>query len=615
MDSLYPYTSLPVEDVLDKQYKKTQSLLHAHHEEARALLLQSDAMAMKMMLENQELRTQLAQFKQALGATNPMATETKAQALAHKQHHRQKDVLVSRDQQARRAESECQQLREQLADFQNRYGMNEDEDLQDQKPLAAQKWKTIPSPTTLSFGKMPSTSTDIDLVKAMKLPGEPIDDSLIDPSKRDDATKKVSKGASRRRKNMEAEEQRQAELRAARAIDMREKMRTMFTKSEDFTQFYHKTGCTQKIARHPYFDHTCMFLVLANTIWLGIDCAFNDADVLSEALLIFIIVENVFCVAFAVELLIRVLALQKKTVACTNYWLLSDTFIVSATFFETWVVPLMVVIADAKVSLFSPAILRMVRAMKLFKLGRLIRLMRLMPEVMILAKGLAVAARSVFFTMLLLAAIIYGFTIALTQLCKDTRPGELYFNDFAETAFTLALRGCFGEGLPEVVKSLFEEHFVLGLIFLAFLVIGPLTVMNMLIGVLVQVVGVAASVEAEALDEAYFKDRIQSVMTALGQDPDGSLTKEDLWDMINDQTAACQTFMEIGIDILAIVEYPDIIFNGCDNISFQELLDNVLLLRSHNSATVKDVFAMRKALCTDIKAWVSDSVNAEGVLD
>ena len=43
-----------------------------------------------------------------------------------------------------------------------------------------------------------------------------------------------------------------------------------------------------------------------------------------------------------------------------------------------------------------------------------------MPELMILIKGLMVAARSVFFTLVLLLLVTYVFSIAITQLAAGT---------------------------------------------------------------------------------------------------------------------------------------------------------------------------------------------------
>merc|ERR1719261_2053866 len=92
------------------------------------------------------------------------------------------------------------------------------------------------------------------------------------------------------------------------------------------------------------------------------------------------------------------------------------------------------------------SILRLLRLVRLTRMARMVRLLRAMPELMILIKGMVVAMRSVFFTLCLLAVIIYLFSIAFRQLTDGLAVGDRYFRTVPDAMASLLLRGT----LPDV---------------------------------------------------------------------------------------------------------------------------------------------------------------------
>merc|ERR1719316_1379758 len=92
-----------------------------------------------------------------------------------------------------------------------------------------------------------------------------------------------------------------------------------------------------------------------------------------------------------------------------------------------------------RASLGNASILRMARLLRLTRMARMARLLRAMPELMVLLKGMAAAARSVFFTLVLLLGLLYVFAIAFTQLLEGEDVGALFFSDVARSMRTLWL--------------------------------------------------------------------------------------------------------------------------------------------------------------------------------
>merc|ERR1719235_2437601 len=114
---------------------------------------------------------------------------------------------------------------------------------------------------------------------------------------------------------------------------------------------------------------------------------------------------------------------------------------------------------------------------------------------MILIKGMLAAARSVFFTLLLLMILLYVFAIAFVQLTNGMTCGQVYFKDVAFAMNTLWLFATLLENIPDLTYAILEESLLLVLLLDLFILIASLTVMNMLIGILCEVVSAVATSE------------------------------------------------------------------------------------------------------------------------
>lgn len=229
----------------------------------------------------------------------------------------------------------------------------------------------------------------------------------------------------------------------------------------------------------------------------------------------------------------------------------------------------------------------------------MVKLMSLMPEIVVLVRGIVVASRSVAFTLCVLLLTIYVFAVAFTQLCQNTRPGTLFFKDLGTSMLNLFFLGCFGDGLAEIAISLNDENFLILLLFLLFTIVCPLTIMNMLVGILVEVVSVVASFEQEGMDTQYVKDQIAAAFLILDEDGDGKVSHEEFHKLMERQVAV-EALASVGVDTLVLKDDPNLIFQGQDNLPFQEFITEVMRLRETNPSTFKDVQLLRKHIVEDI---------------
>eukprot|EP00929_Paragymnodinium_shiwhaense_P022405 TRINITY_DN14323_c0_g1_i1.p1 TRINITY_DN14323_c0_g1~~TRINITY_DN14323_c0_g1_i1.p1 ORF type:complete len:807 (-),score=167.33 TRINITY_DN14323_c0_g1_i1:99-2441(-) len=392
---------------------------------------------------------------------------------------------------------------------------------------------------------------------------------------------------------------------------MKERVRKAIGKPVyNVANFYHETGFWQFMARHHMFDSVTLAVIGANALWIAIETDNNNQAVLVHADPIFQIMENIFCAYFVGEWLIRFLAFAKKRNCLRDMWFNFDSGLVLLMVLETWVMTLVIICTGglenqgeekgsqgSSGGMGNASVLRLVKLMRLTRMARMARLLRAMPELMILVKGMVVATRSVFFTLCLLVLIIYVFGIAFKQLTTGSEVGSQYFNTVPDAMAILLLHGCLGEDLPDVVNDVGRESLFLAAFFMIFVLLASLTVMNMLVGVLVEVVSVVSSVEKEQLVVNFVQTTIRDMLIGLNCDEDNDqlISKDEFHTLLQSPDAA-RSLQGVGVDVVGLVDFEDLIFQGSDEITFCDFMETVLQLRGSNTATVKDIVDLRKSL-------------------
>merc|ERR1719446_693203 len=86
---------------------------------------------------------------------------------------------------------------------------------------------------------------------------------------------------------------------------------------------------------------------------------------------------------------------------------------------------------------------------------------------------------------------------------------------------TLLLRGTLPD-LADLVEDVGQVNLAYSGLLLFFILLSSLTVMNMLVGVLVEVVSVVSSVEKESLTVMFVKTKLLGMLQSSGIDADGN---------------------------------------------------------------------------------------------
>mmetsp|Transcript_93843 Transcript_93843/g.223158 ORF Transcript_93843/g.223158 Transcript_93843/m.223158 type:complete len:598 (+) Transcript_93843:163-1956(+) len=307
-----------------------------------------------------------------------------------------------------------------------------------------------------------------------------------------------------------------------------------------------------RIAGHRYFEGATMAVILVNAVCIGIDAdysATNDRPAkLYEGPAFFIVTEVFFAVFFTTELVVRFLAFKRKCLCFCDFWFLFDFLLVAMMDVETFILPL---IASEGGPL---GILSTLRLLRLLRVSRMAKLMRTFPELMLIVKGLAAAVRAVSWTLALLMMILFVWSIIFTSIYhQGTKTDEevadgigSLFGNMSKSAFSLIIMGTLLDDVTYCCNMIRESGQIFMLaVFIVFIVISSFMMLNMLLGILVEVVASTAEGEKHKEKNGTVREAMASVLNDLGVGNQG-ITREKFMSMSNDPKLL-RDLQELGI--------------------------------------------------------------------
>jgi hypothetical protein len=375
---------------------------------------------------------------------------------------------------------------------------------------------------------------------------------------------------------------------------------------------YHD-GVTARIATSTYFVVMAVLAIVANALWMCYDLDHNEEDTWLEAELQFAVAEHLFAGIFTVEIAVRFSAFRYKRDCLHDFWFRFDALLVILMLFDTYLLPFLAIGLSTR----AGGLLRIAR---LVRLTRLTRLIREVPEVMTLAKGIVAAFRSVFYTLVLLLLILYVFGIIFkSQVQKGTYIYDTYFSTVVKSMWTLALHGTLLDAVSDVVYDLLEPEtgggYLITLAFFVFVLVSSLTVMNMLIGIVCEVISGVKNEEEEQIDNLYLEQNILDILECYDVNDDRVIgrTEFKLWMQNPEVIDALQFF---GTDPKGLLALSDVLFDESEKVvgkngrithvpnkgklTFDQVLSMVMRLKGGHPSKVADVVELRKFLTQEM---------------
>jgi len=386
---------------------------------------------------------------------------------------------------------------------------------------------------------------------------------------------------------------------------IKQRVRASTFKGEPYSvfNFYKTEGVWQWIAKHPVFENVTLGVIALNAVYIAIDtdwnkpepCTPTNTNDLADAGTFFVFSEHAFCAYFTGEWIVRFMAFKNKLNGRKDGWFVFDSLLVFMMVGETWVMTFVITLMDSggESPLGNMSILRLFR---LLRLSRLMRMLRSLPELMILIKGMITAMTSVFYVMCLLVIFTYVFAIAFTQLTVDTEVGDVYFANVALSMYSLLIHATFLDDLAGFMNDLRGEMWPLLILAFIFISLAALTVMNMLIGVLCEVVTAVAATENEERVASEVQEKLSGIAQSLDRNFDGKISYEEFTRII-ESPEALRALQDVGVNPLGLVDFAELFFfeDGQPvDLPFDAFMEMVLDLRESNEAKVKDVLNLWK---------------------
>lgn len=375
----------------------------------------------------------------------------------------------------------------------------------------------------------------------------------------------------------------------------------------DVMNFYKHHGIAQQIARSEIFERITLGVICINAIYIGVDADRNTAATLIDSIWPYQLCDHLFCIYFVFELAVRFAAFESKRNSLRDVWFIFDSVLVAMMVFETWLLSIILLIAGGGGGSLQTGPLRLLR---LLRLSRLVRLLRSLPELLTLVNGMRAASRAVTSALMLIIGLNYVFAIIINMFLSDVTESEnivAKFSTLGLSMWSLALHGTFADGISDIMEDIraletLGYDWVLGWsmisVFFLYVLLTNITVMNMLIGIVCEVVAEVKQRDEKLSAVDYLKRNLRELLIELDKDGNGQISKEELQNA-RLMPMAKDVLRELDVDLedLLVLTEPlfeqDVDEGREQEVTREELLNVILDMRGDRDVRMEDIVRMR----------------------
>jgi uncharacterized membrane protein (GlpM family) len=224
-------------------------------------------------------------------------------------------------------------------------------------------------------------------------------------------------------------------------------------------------------------------------------------------------------------------------------------------------------------------------------------MLRSLPELLIMIKGIVTATTAVSYALGLLMLVDYVFAIAMVQLSRETEMGDEFFRSVPLAMYSLIIYGTFLDDLSYFADRVKAESTVVLALGSVFVILASLTVMNMLIGVLCEVISAVAEEERESMIVEKVHDKFGAIVKKLDTNENDMISWVEFRSLIV-MPEAQAALESVDVDPLGMIDFAsDHFFDDEGNerqLSFDEFMEMLLDMRGGQEATLKDIMVLGK---------------------
>jgi len=362
-------------------------------------------------------------------------------------------------------------------------------------------------------------------------------------------------------------------------------------------------GPVSRIVKSKAFEYTTFGVIILNAAEIGADVnykALNPVpDNLYEGPLFFILAECFFAAYFSVEIILRFIAYNIKLHALRDGWFVFDSILVCFMVLETWVLPA----TGASGHLKQLAVFRLLR---LGRITRMARLMRQVPQLMIIVKGMMAAIRAVGWIAALLLMLTYAGAILFTGEYHEgldnpdpTERTEQLFGTMGKSMMSLFVMGTILDDITfctDGIRKGPKAGFMLAG-FLLFVLISSFMMLNMLLGVLAEVVGNSAEGHKKTAKEEQTRVAFVQALSELTHGGTRGMIRKD-FEVLRTYPPMAKVLEDYDIQDRHLKMYADLIWadESTEPVSFTEVLETMTNLQPHSHVSAMNFGAVRKVI-------------------
>jgi hypothetical protein len=237
------------------------------------------------------------------------------------------------------------------------------------------------------------------------------------------------------------------------------------------------------------------------------------------------------------------------------------------------------------------------------------RLLRAMPEIMTLLLGMVAAFRSVFFTLLLLVLFLYVFGIIFRTLGDSFTPpigsedGDEFFPTVTYSMWMLLMHCTFLDNVTDVGFAIEARSYVMTFLFVFFIFLSSFTVLNMLIGILCQIVSDVKKEKDQQSEFGYLRISLFDIFECYSRSMKLSDNKDELvigkadFKMLVSNPEVVEALVKFGTDITGLETLTDVLFDEGDEtpqeMNFEEFLGVCQRVQGDHPVRVTDIVELR----------------------
>jgi len=361
--------------------------------------------------------------------------------------------------------------------------------------------------------------------------------------------------------------------------------------------FYYTHGMCQKIARSNFFANFTVFVVVLNAVYIGVDSDHNDSQNIYAAHIFFQACSQFFALYFTFELVVRLLAFENKHNCLKDGWFKFDAFLVSTMILDIWILMPVLYIVGGGVQIPTQPL----RMLRLFKLTRMARLMKAFPELVTMIKGLVRSLRAISSSMILIGLMVYVWAIVMHMLMKEEdefnsmlwEESFLSFETITSCIWTLLMAGTLmlDDSAPLMTELLFSGKFnylLAGMFFVSYALLSAMLILQMLIGVLCDVVSRVGSEQRDATAIGLVKQELLSDLKRF-DGGDGKISQKELRRVMNSPESK-RLLRKLDINRGFLLELQKMMFTKPgQQVTIKSVLELMIMCRGENPTTVQSM--------------------------